>query len=45
MLVYWIRWSLLRFRSDQLLRICWNWLVPGSVLLVAATALWVLKVG
>ncbi len=44
-LVYWIRWSLLRFRSDQLLRICWNWLVPFSVLLVAATALWVVKAG
>lgn len=39
--VYWVRWSLLRFRSDQLLAICWRYLVPASVLLVLAAALWV----
>ncbi len=33
-LVYWIRWSWLRFRSDQLLRMCWSYLVPGAVVLV-----------
>jgi NADH-quinone oxidoreductase subunit H len=36
--VYWVRWSLLRFRSDQLLAMCWRWLVPLSVLLVLAAA-------
>jgi NADH-quinone oxidoreductase subunit H len=39
--IYWLRWSLLRFRSDQLLRLCWQVLVPFSVLLVAAAAVFV----
>jgi len=39
--VYWIRWSLLRFRSDQLMALCWKYLVPTGVLLVAAAAAWV----
>lgn len=39
--IYWLRWSLLRFRSDQLLRLCWQVLVPVGVLLVAATAVYV----
>jgi len=39
--VYWMRWSLLRFRSDQLMKLCWKWLVPGGVALVAATGVWV----
>jgi len=32
--VYVARWTLLRFRSDQLMSLCWKWLVPISVLLV-----------
>jgi NADH-quinone oxidoreductase subunit H len=43
--VYWVRWSLLRFRSDQLMRLCWHWLVPASVVLVAAAGVWVVFVG
>ena len=39
--VYWIRWSLLRFRADQLMALCWKVLVPTGVLLVAASAAWV----
>ena len=39
--VYWIRWSLLRFRSDQLMSLCWRVLVPTGVLLVGASAVWV----
>ena len=39
--IYWARWSLLRFRSDQLMRLCWRYLVPTGVALVAATAVWV----
>lgn len=39
--VVWIRWTLLRFRSDQLLAICWRWLVPAATALVFLAALWV----
>jgi len=39
--VYWMRWTLLRFRSDQLLALCWRWLVPLSVLLILLAAGWV----
>lgn len=39
--VYWLRWSILRFRSDQLLRLCWQVLVPVGVLLVAGAAVYV----
>ena len=39
--VYWVRWTLLRFRSDQLMRIAWYYLVPTGVALVAGTAVWV----
>jgi NADH-quinone oxidoreductase subunit H len=43
--VYWVRWTLLRFRSDQLMVLCWRWLVPAGVLLVAASAVWVVFAG
>lgn len=40
-IVYWARWSLLRYRSDQLMHLCWTWFVPLGVLLVAGAGLWV----
>lgn len=40
-ILYWVRWTLLRLRSDQLLAICWRWLVPVSIGLVLAAAVWV----
>jgi NADH-quinone oxidoreductase subunit H len=40
-IVYWVRWSLLRFRSDQLMEICWKWLTPIGVGLVLLAAAWV----
>jgi len=43
--LYWIRWTLLRFRSDQLMRLCWWYLVPSSIALVAAAGVWVVFVG
>lgn len=39
--VYWIRWTLLRFRSDQLMRLCWRYLVPSGIALVGAAGAWV----
>lgn len=39
--VYWVRWTLLRLRADQLLAFAWRWLVPVSVALVLLAALWV----
>ncbi len=39
--VYWVRWSLLRLRSDQLLALCWKWLTPLGVALVILAAAWV----
>ena len=43
--VYWVRWTLLRFRSDQLMELCWRVLVPAGVVLVAASAVWVVFAG
>ena len=40
-LVYWVRWSMLRLRSDQLMNLCWKWLTPIGVGLVLAAACWV----
>lgn len=38
--IFWIRWSWLRLRSDQLMLLCWKWLVPGGLVLVMAAAVW-----
>jgi len=40
-MITWVRWSLVRFRSDQLMRLCWIYLVPMSLALVMVSALWV----
>jgi NADH-quinone oxidoreductase subunit H len=34
----WVRWTLPRFRYDQLMRLCWNVMVPLSVLNLLVTA-------
>lgn len=39
--IFAIRWSLVRFRSDQLMTICWKFLVPMGLVLVMVSALWV----
>ena len=41
LLVTWVRWSFVRIRVDQILAISWKLLLPASVLLLLATALWV----
>ena len=42
--IFWVRWSWLRFRADQLMAICWKFLVPGGLVLVMCSALWVAAV-
>lgn len=39
--IFWIRWTLLRYRADQFMALCWRLLVPLSLGLVALSALWV----
>jgi len=39
--IIWIRWSFLRFRIDQMMRINWKVLVPLTLLNLTAAALWV----
>ena len=38
--VYWLRWTLLRLRSDQLMDLCWKYLVPASVVALAWSAVY-----
>jgi NADH-quinone oxidoreductase subunit H len=39
--IFWIRWSYMRFRSDQLMAICWKFFLPLGLGLVMLSALWV----
>jgi NADH-quinone oxidoreductase subunit H len=41
LVVTWVRWSFVRIRVDQILAISWKLLLPLTVLLLMATALWV----
>jgi NADH-quinone oxidoreductase subunit H len=45
MFVYvWIRWTLPRYRYDQLMQFGWKWLLPASVVNLLVTAAGVLYV-
>ena len=41
LLVTWVRWSFVRIRVDQILTISWKLLLPATLVLLMATALWV----
>ncbi len=36
----WIRWTLPRFRADQLMNLCWKVLTPLAFLCIAISAIW-----
>lgn len=38
LLITWIRWSFVRIRVDQILRVSWKLMLPASLLLLIATA-------
>jgi NADH-quinone oxidoreductase subunit H len=40
--IIWIRWTLPRFRVDQMMRLCWLYFVPWTFVSILVVALWAL---
>ena len=38
--IFWVRWTLLRYRADQFMALCWKVFVPVALITVAVAAVW-----
>jgi NADH-quinone oxidoreductase subunit H len=45
LLITWVRWSFIRVRVDQIMRISWHLLLPATLLLFMATAVTIVLMG